>query len=115
MATVFNCTSLAFAFAASLAFGFPASAADVPTETLARNVIPNICARCHDTSTSLKTVPPRQQGVAPAFLTVAADPKIDRAHLVKFLRFPHGDMDTVVLTSREIEGLADYILASRAK
>jgi mono/diheme cytochrome c family protein len=115
MAAVFARTPLALALAASVAFGIPASAAEAPTGTLARNVIQNICVRCHDPSASLKTVPPRQSGVAPPFLTVAADPKIDRAHLVKFLKFPHGDMDTVQLTRREIDGLADFILALRAK
>ncbi len=94
----------------------PAAKAETSkADTVARNVMQNICARCHDISPTLKAVPPRVSGVAPAFLTVAADPAMDRKHLVRFLTFPHGAMDIVYLNRRETEVMADYILSLRRK
>ncbi|MHB1205873.1 MAG: c-type cytochrome [Rhodospirillaceae bacterium] len=117
MAVTFRSAPLALALIAAVGLSdiSRASAAEAqrgPT-VVAKNVIQNICARCHDTSPELKTVPPRQPGVAPAFLTIAADPKISRVRLLKFLRFPHGDMDNVFLTRRETADVADYILSLR--
>ena len=117
MAVIFRSASRAMALALVITGISQASAADAPRNTagVARNVVQNICSRCHDTSPELKKVPPRQPGVAPAFLTVAADPKMDRDHLLKFLKFPHGDMDNVFLTGRETNDVADYILNLRRK
>lgn len=115
----FNALALslaAMALASGVLAAEPAAKADTSKgDTVARNVMQNICARCHDTSSTLKVVPPRVSGVAPAFLRVAADPAMDHKRLVKFLTFPHGDMDNVYLTRRETSDLADYILSLRGK
>ena len=107
--------AMAAVFAVALAQTADAAEKKSGEANVALNVIGNICTRCHDTSPTLKTVPQRMPGVAPSFLTVAADPKIDRERLIKFLKFPHGDMDVIFLTRKETEGVADYILSLRQK
>lgn len=115
MTSAFSATSRAFALVAVIAAG-SASAAEAPraANPAARNVALNICARCHDISVDAKTAQ-RVTGAAPAFVTVAADPQMNRDRLLKFLRFPHGEMDNVFLTRRETEGVVDYILNMRTK
>ena len=61
MAVVHRATLLALAAIVTASQASAAEAQSNPT-ALAKNVIQNICARCHDTSPHLKTVPPRPAG-----------------------------------------------------
>lgn len=92
-----------------------ASAASAPRKSDATPKIMalDICKRCHNTAPDAKASDPGPPGVAPAFTVIAAKPTTTRASLVKLLRLPHGEMDTVALARKEAEQLADYILSLR--
>lgn len=76
-----------------------------------KNVAGNICVGCHDVSDEYRAPPPRLPGAPPAFITIAADPRLDIKHLTQFVRFPHGEMDNVMLTRRETDAVVAYILS----
>lgn len=68
-----------------------------------------ICAKCHDISD--KSTPGRRRGDGspPPFVQIAQDPKMTPEALYLFLRFPHGAMDYLFVTQREVDSLIDYI------
>lgn len=70
-----------------------------------------VCSRCHEVTG--KTVPNRElgDGSPPAFALIAQDPKMTPEALRRYIRFPHGAMDTVFITQRETEALVAYILS----
>lgn len=76
-----------------------------------KTVVTNLCAGCHDVSDEYRAPPAREQGAPPAFITLAADPRLDIKHLTQFVRFPHGEMDNVNLTSKEADAIVAYILS----
>jgi mono/diheme cytochrome c family protein len=71
------------------------------------------CRNCHDVSGNEKAQNP--PGGAPSFFEVAQNPKTTGPSLHKFLTLPHGKMDNVVLSGREIDDLTAYILSLRRK
>lgn len=76
-----------------------------------KNVASNLCAGCHDVSDDYRAPPPRVPGQPPAFITVASSPHLDMTNLIRFVRFPHGEMDNVVLTRKETDAVVGYILS----
>lgn len=78
---------------------------------IGRNVASNLCVGCHDISDEYRAPPPRVPGAPPAFITVASDPRLDMKRLTQFVRFPHGEMDNVVLTRKETDAVVGYILS----
>lgn len=83
----------------------------VPLVRVGKNAAGNLCAGCHDVSDEYRAPPPRVAGMPPAFITVAASPRVDVKRLTQFVRFPHGEMDNVVLTNREADAIVAYILS----
>lgn len=78
---------------------------------IGRNVAGNLCVGCHDISDEYRAPPPRVPGSPPAFITIATDPRLDMKHLTQFVRFPHGEMDNVILTRKETEAVVGYIMS----
>lgn len=68
-----------------------------------------VCARCHEVGT--RTIPGRKlgDGTPPPFVMIAQDPKMTPEALRRYIRFPHGAMDTVFITQREADALVAYI------
>ncbi len=109
---LFWCGALLAAFAAA-----PAGAAE-DRSAAARNgkvVATRVCAGCHDVSDDMKAAAGRRPGEPPAFLTVATSEKLDADLLAAFLWFPHGEMDNLVMTRREADDVAAYIMSLRRK
>lgn len=85
--------------------------APVPLVRVGKNVAGNLCAGCHDVSDDYRAPPARVPGAPPAFITVAADPRLDLARLTRFVRFPHGEMDNITLTRNDTQAVVAYILS----
>ncbi len=94
-------------FAGLASHAAPCLAADAAN---GKKVAKLVCAGCHDISDDLKAAPARQPGVPPAFLTVAAQRNLDADRLLKFLSFPHGEMDNLVMTRQETRDVVGYIM-----
>ena len=78
---------------------------------IGKNVARNLCIGCHDISDEYRAPPPRVPGAPPAFITIASAPRLDMKHLTQFVRFPHGEMDNVMLTRKETQAVVAYILS----
>ncbi len=76
-----------------------------------KNVAGNICVGCHDVSDDYRAPPPRTPGAPPAFITIAADPRLDLGRLTRFVRFPHGEMDNITMTQNDTNAVVAYILS----
>lgn len=83
----------------------------VPLARVGKTVAGNLCTGCHDVSDDFRAPPARVPGAPPAFITIAADPRLDIKHLTQFVRFPHGEMDNVTLTRKETDAVVAYILS----
>lgn len=104
-------------FSVLVSGGAPALGAEDRSASAAngKTVATRVCAGCHDVSDDLKAAPNRRPGVPPPFLTVAASPDLNAVELGKFLRFPHGEMDNLVMTRRESDDVVAYIMSLRRK
>ncbi len=67
-----------------------------------------ICGECHDTS-SAKNLAQGSAGAPPPFGLIAQDPKMTPEKLRIFLQLPHGAMDNILLSGKELDTLIDYI------
>ena len=85
----------------------------VPLANAGKKIASTICVGCHDVSDDSRTAPERQPGVPPAFITVAADRRLEIKHLTQFVRFPHGEMDNILLTRQEANAVVAYILSMK--
>jgi len=93
----------------------PAFAAGIPDPSTGKMVAQMKCADCHAiTLKEGKEIPPRVQGKAPAFATIAHDPEVTADKLRETLRLPHGAMSNVLLTEKDVDNVISYILAQRA-
>jgi len=68
-----------------------------------------VCARCHQVTNRTTAGPRKKDGSPPPFVQIAQDPKMTSAALYQFLRFPHGAMDYLFVTQREVDSLIVYI------
>lgn len=73
----------------------------------------SVCARCHDVRDDISQPPPRLAGAPPAFATVAQDSAITSERLTKFLRLPHGEMNNILLTTRDTNDVISYVISLR--
>lgn len=68
-----------------------------------------ICGRCHSIGSNDPAEVHPGDGTPPAFVIIAQDPKMTPEALRRFIRFPHGAMDSVFITQRETDALVAYI------
>ncbi|MGE4063245.1 MAG: hypothetical protein AB7E79_07735 [Rhodospirillaceae bacterium] len=68
-----------------------------------------VCSRCHEIGTAQIPGQRLGDGTPPSFMMIAQDPKMTPEALRRYIRFPHGAMDTVFLTQRETDALVAYI------
>jgi mono/diheme cytochrome c family protein len=68
------------------------------------------CAECHIVIAQERdSMKPGPGGAAPPFAAVALNPELTAERLKVFLRLPHGLMNNVLLTRRDIENVVAYI------
>jgi len=91
----------------------PAALAQAGDAAAGKKATAFACRNCHDVSGNEKAQNP--PGGAPSFFEVAQNPKTTGPSLHKFLTLPHGKMDNVVLSGREVDDLVAYILSLRRK
>lgn len=91
----------------------PAALAQTGDAVAGKKATAFACRNCHDVSGNEKAQNP--PGGAPSFFEVAQNPKTTGPSLHKFLTLPHGKMDNVVLSGREVDDLVAYILSLRRK
>lgn len=72
-----------------------------------------LCRNCHDVTGNEE--PKNPPGDAPAFYTLAQRPDVTFEHLHGYLLLPHGKMTNVLLTGKEIDNVAAYILGMKHK
>jgi len=101
--------AMARGMAAAAMFAGPPALAKSEKPMPGEAIAETICATCHDVSD--KTTPGRRHGDGspPPFVQIAQDPKMTREALYLFLRFPHGAMDYLFVTQREVDSLIDYL------
>ncbi|MSO73303.1 MAG: c-type cytochrome [Rhodospirillaceae bacterium] len=87
-----------------------AGAADIAA---GKHLARSYCAQCHVVVDQGKSHRARVAGAPPDFSLIARDPGTNVEKLNAFLRFPHGQMNNVLLTRKEIDNLADYIESLR--
>ena len=110
---LFTATFYALPLLAGTCLFTPAAVAQTGDAAAGKKATAFACRNCHDVSGNEKAQNP--PGGAPSFLEVAQNPKTTEPSLHKFLTLPHGKMDNVVLSGREIDDLTAYILSLRRK
>jgi len=68
-----------------------------------------ICGRCHNIGKKDAAEGHLGDGTPPAFVMIAQDPRMTPEALRRYIRFPHGAMDSVFITQREADALVAYI------
>lgn len=68
-----------------------------------------ICGRCHNIGSKDTAEGHLGDGTPPAFVMIARDPRMTPEALRRYIRFPHGAMDSVFITQRETDALVAYI------
>jgi mono/diheme cytochrome c family protein len=69
------------------------------------------CAQCHDVSG--KPEPQSPPGNAPPFISLAKEERQTHAKIRTLLRLPHGRMVDLMVTGRQADDLAAYIMSLR--
>jgi mono/diheme cytochrome c family protein len=95
----FGLTSTAFAQSGDAAAGKKATAF--------------VCRNCHDVSGNEK--PQNPPGGAPSFFEVAQKAETTEKSLHRFLTFPHGRMNVVQISGKEVDNLVAYIMSLKRK
>jgi len=72
-----------------------------------------MCRNCHDVSGNEK--PKNPPGAAPSFFDVAQRPDTTEKYLHRYLSFPHGNMNIITLTAKEVDSAVAYILSMTRK
>lgn len=72
-----------------------------------------VCRNCHDVSGSEK--PRNPPGGAPSFFEVAQKAETTEKSLHRFLTFPHGRMNIVQISGKEVDNVVAYIMSLRRK
>jgi mono/diheme cytochrome c family protein len=100
-------------FLAQTAYGQLALAQAEGDVAAGRKATDFLCRNCHDVSgNEIAKSPP---GGAPSFYEIAQAPATTAESLYKFLRLPHGRMVNVLLTGKEVDDAAAYILSLKRK
>lgn len=104
--------TLILALAATMMTASAHAAQDSPGDAVAgKAVAAQICAQCHDvTGNARQQNPP---GNAPAFIAVAQSPTGTREKITSTVKLPHGRMNIVLLTGRDVDNVVSYILSLR--
>jgi mono/diheme cytochrome c family protein len=68
-----------------------------------------ICGRCHNISNKVAAEGHLGDGTPPTFAMIARDPRMTPEALRRYIRFPHGAMDSLFITQREADALVAYI------
>lgn len=97
----------------AISFFTPAALAQSGDVAAGKKVTEFVCRNCHDVSGREKSQSP--PGGAPSFFEVAQNSETTGKSLHKFLTLPHGKMVNVLLSGREIDDVAAYILSLRRK
>jgi mono/diheme cytochrome c family protein len=93
-----------------LGFGAVAHGADVKGDALAgKKAAASLCAECHDTSGNAEARNP--PGNAPPFSSLAQSRTPEK--LRQYLMLPHGRMDNVIVTGRDVDDVVAYIRTLR--
>lgn len=109
----------AFSFAlqclvAGLTFGYASTAfAQSGDAAAGKKATEFVCRNCHDVSGSEK--PRNPPGGAPSFFEVAQKAETTEKSLHRFLTFPHGRMNTVQISGKEVDNVVAYIMSLKRK
>ncbi len=76
-----------------------------------KKVAQQVCAQCHDVSGNERQQNP--PGNAPAFIAVVESPSGTREKIISTVKLPHGRMNIVLLSGRDVEDVVSYILSLR--
>ncbi len=68
-----------------------------------------ICGRCHNVGNTDAAKSHLGDGTPPTFVMIAQNPRMTPEALRRYIRFPHGAMDSVFITQRETDALVAYI------
>lgn len=89
---------------------FASAAMAAPDAAAGRKFAQTECGGCHVvTEKAGKAPPPREQGVAPHFATVARDPAMTDDKIRETLRLPHGNMANLLISERDTLNIISYI------
>ncbi|MGE4063227.1 MAG: cytochrome c [Rhodospirillaceae bacterium] len=72
-----------------------------------------VCRNCHDVSGNEK--PRNPPGGAPSFFEVAQKAETTEKSLHRFLTLPHGRMNIVQISGREVDNVVAYIMSLKRK
>lgn len=72
-----------------------------------------VCRNCHDISGNER--PRNPPGGAPSFFEVAQKPETTEKSLHRFLSLPHGRMNIVQISGKEVDNAVAYIMSMKRK
>jgi mono/diheme cytochrome c family protein len=87
----------------------PLALANAAQSTSGEATAAMICGRCHNIGNKDAAGGHLGDGTPPAFVVIAQDPRMTPEALRRYIRFPHGAMDSVFITQREADALVLYI------
>lgn len=96
------------------ASAFVSTAMAAPDAAAGRKFAQVECGGCHVVvDKSKKAPPPREQGAAPHFRTIANDPNMTDDKIRETLRLPHGNMANLLISERDTLNVIAYISSLR--